>query len=213
MNSTAFLTRYGIFTTRQFAVLCGKNMDSASRTLGRLAKQQGIVRVTRGLWAQPEYPGFTPAAAVSFLLGNEQGYVSFLSAMHRHDLVSQIPGCIQVATTGHTRTLRTAIARFEFLRIKPEMMMTGIVSSETTPPYAISSPEKALLDTLYIATRKSKRFASLPELDLTHIDSKTLFDLLNQQITSQPLRQAVLARLAQLGMQGNPLATVAAAGS
>lgn len=38
--------------------------------------------------------------------------------------------------------------------------------SETPRPYLIATLEKAVLDTLYISTRRSRRFARLPELDL-----------------------------------------------
>jgi len=46
-------------------------------------------------------------------------------------------------------------------------MTEGVVWSETRVPYRIATPEKALLDTLYVSTRKGRRFRSLPELDLS----------------------------------------------
>lgn len=198
MHFTAFLTQHALFTTRQFAVRCNCRVDSASRRLVGLAGQDALVQVTRGVWAQPEHPLFTPYAAVPFLLGNEQGYVSFLSAMHRHGLISQVPGSIQVATTGHSRSLLSPVGRYEFLRIKPEMMMADVETSSTTPPYAIATAEKALLDTLYIATRKRRRFASLPELELGEIDQGRLRALLNAQVPWQPIRRAIKRRLSGL---------------
>ena len=87
--------------------------------------------VGRGIWAQPEHQRFTPTAAGPLLLGNEQGYVSFLSAMHLHRLIAQIPGSIQAATTGYARRLDTPVARYEFLRIQPSMMRHGIAASAT----------------------------------------------------------------------------------
>jgi hypothetical protein len=58
------------------------------------------------------------------------------------------------------------VGKFEFLRIKPELMSDGVDWSDTFQPYLLASAEKALLDTLYIATRRNRRFASLPELEL-----------------------------------------------
>lgn len=202
MNAVAFLLRHAVFTTWQYATLCDCRIDSASRQLGRLAHQGSLVRITRAVWGQPEHPRFAPLAAVPLLLGNEQGYVSFLSAMHLHGLISQIPGAFQVATTGHTRDLATPFGRYEFLRIQPSMMREGFAASATEPPYNLASAAKALLDTLYIATRKRRRFASLPELDTTGLDEAELRRLLERQVLAASIRSAMKNRLMALGAIG-----------
>ena len=198
MNAIAFLLGHAVFSTRQFAVLCERRIDVASRQLVRLAREGGVTRLTRGVWAQPAHPRFTPTAAVPLLLGNEQGYVSFLSAMHLHGLISQIPGSIEIATTGHTRQLDTPVARYEFLRIQPAMMRQGIAASATEPPYNLATAAKALIDTLYIATRKRRRFASLPEVDMGEVDRAELQGLLDGQVRPGPIRSAIERRLAAL---------------
>jgi len=48
-------------------------------------------------------------ACLRYLVGNEQGYVSFLTAMHLHGLISQIPRAYQGATTGRGRILESPI--------------------------------------------------------------------------------------------------------
>lgn len=201
MNPVAFLLRHAAFTTRQFAVLCERRVDVASRLLARMAHQGVVLRLGRGAWAQPEHLHFTPVAAVPLLLGNEQGYVSFLSAMHLHGLIAQIPGSIQVATTGHGRRLDTPVARYEFLRVQPSMMRHGIRASATQPPYNLATSAKALLDTLYIATRRGRRFASLPEVDMNAVDRAELEILLRGQVRAPPIRRAIEIRLAALEQQ------------
>ena len=198
MNGVGFLLRHAVFTTRHYAVLCDSRIDVASRQLARLASRGVLVRLTRGVWSQPEHPRFTPFAAVPWLLGNEQGYVSFLSAMHLHGLIAQIPGSIQVATTGHARCLATPVARYEFLQIQPSMMVEGMGASATDPPYNLATAPKALLDTLYMATRRGRRFASLPEVDLDEVDVPDLRRLIRRQVCSTPIRRAMEARLAAL---------------
>ena len=198
MNAIAFLLGHAVFSTRQFAVLGERRIDVASRQLIRLAREGGVTRLTRGVWAQPAHPRFTPTVAVPLLLGNEQGYVSFLSAMHLHGLISQIPGSIEIATTGHTRQLDTPVARYEFLRIQPAMMRQGIAASATEPPYNLATAAKALIDTLYIATRKRRRFASLPEVDMGEVDRAELQGLLDGQVRPGPIRSAIERRLAAL---------------
>ena len=198
MNGVGFLLRHAVFTTRHYAVLCDSRIDVASRQLARLASRGVLVRLTRGVWSQPEHPRFTPFAAVPWLLGSEQGYVSFLSAMHLHGLIGQIPGSVQVATTGHARCLATPVARYEFLQIQPSMMVEGMATSATEPPYNLATAPKALLDTLYMATRRGRRFASLPEVDLDEVDAQELRRLIRRQVTAKPIRRAVEARLAAL---------------
>ena len=198
MDPIAFLAQHAMFTTRSFAFAAGQRLDSASRWLGGLSRRKALIRVTRGVWAQPGHPAFTPHAATGLLLGNEHGYISFISALHRHGLLSQIPGAIHVATTGHGRTLDSPIGRFEFLQLRPSMMAQGIDMSETEPPYAIATAEKALLDTFYIATRRGNRYQRLPELDLADFDDRVFTELLHRQVTAAPIRKAIATRFAGL---------------
>lgn len=156
-----------VFTTREFAFEASVPLPTASRQLTRAAQSGALVRVTRGVWANPEHPYFHPLGCVPRLLGPEQGYVSLLTALHLHDVLSQIPAKMQVATTGHGRELRTPVGTFEFFKIAPHLMRDGIEWTETHVPYRLATPEKALLDTLYLSTRRRRRFSSLPELDLS----------------------------------------------
>ena len=155
-----------IFTTREYANHAGLSMSAAAKRLARLAKKKLLTRITKGVWANTSHPYFHPLSCVPYLLGKEQGYVSFLTALHLHAVISQIPKSIQVATTGRARTLDSPVGRFEFFQIKPELMKQGTDWSETHLPYLIATPEKALIDTLYLSTRKNRRFARLSELDL-----------------------------------------------
>jgi len=198
LTPAAFISRQPIFTTREFALLCGRRIASASRTLSGMAADGTIVRVTRGIWANPAHPHYSPLGAVPYLLGDEQGYVSFLSALHLHDVISQIPGAIQVATTGHGRKLQAAIGSFEFIRIQPVMMRSGIDFAGKHTPYLLARPEKALLDTLYVATRRGRRFSRLPETDLSVISPTRFRSLLAEQVAAPAIRSAIERRFTAL---------------
>ena len=186
-------TEFVVFNTRDYARASGSSLSSASRLLNSMAKHKRLTRVSRGIWANTAHPYFTPMACVPLLLGKETGYVSFLTALHRQGLISQIPASIQVATTGHSRISRTPIGVFEFLKLKPELMQEGVAWSETKRPYPMATLEKALLDTLYIATRKNKRFSSLPELTLEESDfsSRKFFLLLKHYKTTAQIKSAI----------------------
>ena len=79
-------------------------------------------------------------------------------------------------------------------------MSHGVDWSDTHQPFLLASAEKALLDTLYISTRKSKRFSSLPELDL-HVafDHRAFERLLNELPYPVRIRSAIATRWSKLG--------------
>lgn len=156
-----------VFTTREFANRAGISVSAATKRLSRLSGKEFLTRVTKGVWANTGHPYFHPLCCVPYLLGKEQGYVSFLTALHLHGVVSQIPKTIQVATTGRARSLNSPVGRYEFFQIKPELMTQGVDWSDSRLPYLVAGAEKALLDTLYLATRKNRRFAHMPEIDVT----------------------------------------------
>ena len=188
-NSADFI----IFTTRDYANYSSISMPAASKRLSRLADKKLLTRITKGLWANTSHPWFHPLACVPYLLGKEQGYVSFLTALHLHGLISQIPKTLQIATTGHARTLNSPVGHYEFLQIKPELMKQGTQWSDTHLPYLIATAEKALIDTLYLSTRKNRRFARLPEVDIRQtVFRKREFERLLNQSPIPPSISAVI---------------------
>ncbi len=134
------------------------------------------------------------------LLEMENGYVSFLSAMNLRGLINQIPRRIHVATSGAARLLVTPIGTYEFFQLKPAMLREAIDWSDTKVPYRLAMREKALLDTLYLSTRKGKRFAVLPEvhLDEAGFDELEFERLLQSQVPSYLLKVAIHERLAAI---------------
>ncbi len=197
LNSEDFI----FFRTRDYALLNGLSISAATEHLKRLEAKALTVKLTRGVWANTRHSYFSPIAAIPYLLNNEQGYVSFLSALNRHGIISQIPQSIQVASTGRPRKLKTLIANYEFIQLNPSLFLDGInwSPSNSKISYLIASPEKALLDTLYLSTRKGNRFASLPELDLSQNFNKRKFkELLNKCVTDKRIRSAISSKFEKL---------------
>ena len=186
-----FLNQEIFFTTSDYARQNDLEISAASKQLHRLYAKQAIEKVTRGLWANINHPYYHPLGAVPYLLGKEQGYVSFLTALHHHGMISQIPAKFQIATTGHTRKLKSSIGHFDFIHLTPYIMNKGIEWSNSKSNYLIASAEKALLDTLYISTRKGQRFSSLPEIDLEELDMKYLKRLLKETIKSKIIKTSI----------------------
>lgn len=192
-NSENFI----FFSTRDFALYNGLKISAATEQLKRLETKKLITKLTRGIWANTQHPYFNPCTAILPLLNNEQGYLSFLSALNRHGLISQIPQTIQIASTGRPRKLKTAIANYEFIQLAPSMFLDGInwAESHSSISYPIASPEKALLDTLYISTRKNKRFYSLPEIEInSDFDENKFIYLLQKCVPDKRIKSAIEAR-------------------
>ena len=196
MNQIEFFSKNVFFTTRQYAFSLEIAIETASRRLHQLEKDKSLVSLTRGVWAQLHHPFYSPYGAIPYLLGNEQGYLSFLTALHRHDVISQIPKTIQIATTGRGRLLVSERNEYEFFQLQPQMMRDGICVNEGRLSYNIASPEKALLDTLYLSTRKGRRFAKLPEVNQDVLDQKELNRLLMG--FSKPIQALILPRLEKM---------------
>lgn len=195
LNSEDFI----VFSTRTYAFASGSSISAATELLKRLEKKQILIKLTRGVWANINHPYFSPMLAVPYLLNDEQGYVSFLTALSKHGMISQIPQKILIATTGRSRTLLTPVANYDFIRLKPSMFSSGIDETNTKASYLIASPEKALLDTLYISTRKNNRFASLPELELGDNFNQDRFQfLLELCVQNKRIRSAILERFTKL---------------
>ncbi|MDT8317565.1 MAG: hypothetical protein RQ824_06180 [bacterium] len=116
--------------------------------------------------------------------------------------LSQIPKTIQVATTGHGRRLDSPLAYYGFIQIKPELMQKHLRWSETELPYVLATAEKALIDVLYISTRKNRRFIRMPELTLTSdlINKRAFRKLFKELPLSTRILNAMRLRAEELGV-------------
>jgi hypothetical protein len=181
-----------VFTTQRAAQMGHTSVQSAARVLREMASNGLVTRVTRGVWAITHHPDFSPYAVLPFLLGAPErdlaaaratpwsaaiddaalseeagrlGYVSFLSALHLHGMLSQIPREIHVAVPRQRRPLSTPVARFVFhRRLSPPAPQT--IPGDRWGRFALATPAQALVDTLYVSAHRGRQFAHLPEIDL-----------------------------------------------
>lgn len=154
-----------VFTTRQIAALRGSSLSATGQALGRLERQGLVRRVTRGVWCIPDDPRFSLYSLVPLLAGGHRAYVSLISALHLHGLIEQIPQIVFAVTTGHTRVRRTSVGTCSYHRIHPHLF-GGFDWYGKSQDFLVATPEKALVDSLYLSSRKGRRFGSFPEIDL-----------------------------------------------
>jgi len=152
------------FTTHE---LCACGTGSASNTvqaLGHLVRQGVVMKVGRGVWAlAADKDKISPYAVAALLSSRHRVYVSFTSALHLHGMIEQIPQTITLASTGHTRTVRTRLGTYRIHRIAPGFFK-GFDWYRGEGGFLIAAPEKALVDCLYLSSRRKRQFGHFPEL-------------------------------------------------
>ena len=89
-------------------------------------------------------------------------YVSLQSALFYHGMISQIPSVTYVVSIARTRFYRTALGDVSIHHVAPEFFFGFERVNEHNAWMA--TPEKALLDVLYLRPTKTRLFSALPEL-------------------------------------------------
>ena len=149
-----------VIETREAAARLGTSLTNASRILRALDEAGLARRIRRGLWAlDPEVDAFVVAP---YLTAPFPAYVSFWSALARHDMIEQIPRSVFVASLDRTKDLSTPIGVFSIHHLAPELF--GGFDATPDAGY-LATPEKALFDTVYARAPRGGH-VYLPELSL-----------------------------------------------
>ena len=151
-----------VFTTSEIVGLSGKSPSTITQSLNYLQKQGLIIKVHRGIWAEAD-SRVSPYSIIPFLTPRHRAYVSFISALHLHGMIEQIPQVITLASTCHTRTVHTKMGTFSIHRIAPQFFK-GFDWYRGNGNFLIAQPEKALVDSLYLSAHKTKKFGFFPEM-------------------------------------------------
>ena len=137
--------------------------------LGRAVKKKLIHRLARGSYINTFLKGWPPVEEVGCFL-RTPAYVSAEWALHKHGLLLQVPQTCTVITlrssVGQNRSLDYQGVTLEFSRIAPALFF-GFTREER---YDLATPEKALLDILYLRGQIPLR----DELELSDLDLEKL---------------------------------------
>jgi predicted transcriptional regulator of viral defense system len=151
-----------LFQTADAAICLGITREHASKLLARLVSAGVLLSVARGLW------GFV--GAVDSLLVPEAltapapAYISLYSALFYHEMISQIPETVYAISLARTRKYQTPVGSVSIHHIHESFFFGFEVVGDWSVKMA--TPEKALLDTLYLYPARSGWFKRLPELSL-----------------------------------------------
>lgn len=184
-----------VFTTREIAGITGASVTSATQCLRRLEMQGVIQKITQGLWGLIYDKRFSPFVVIPCLAPNHRSYLSFISALHYYGIISQIPQVTTVASTAHSKVVNTSIGVYHVHQISPDFF-AGFDWNKTGD-YLIASPEKALVDCLYITSRKGRSFAHFPELNLDDVSRQKALEWANK-IMDPNIRTSVIAKIKKI---------------
>lgn len=152
-----------VFTSSELSAVSARSGSVVSQGLAVMERQGLAVKVGHGLWsAGAEQPG--QYEVVPYLLPKQRVYVSFTSALHLHGVIEQIPQVITLASTAHSRLVATRAGSFTLHHLAPELFRG--FDWDGARGFPLASPEKALVDCLYVSAFRKRQFSHFPELDL-----------------------------------------------
>jgi predicted transcriptional regulator of viral defense system len=173
--------------------------------LSRWTKSGRLIQLRRGLYViAPPYQKIKPHPFVIANLMQRASYVSAQSALAFHGMIPDTVHVTLSITAGRPEHLETPLGIFEFRHVKPDTLggyrMTALGGSNRGQQALIATPEKALLDLVYLQPGGDlPNF--LTELRLQNLERLDIDDLSIQarSFNSKKLRRAVeiIARLAQ----------------
>jgi predicted transcriptional regulator of viral defense system len=134
----------------------------ATIMLARLSRHGHLVRIKRGLWVQPG--AIDSLALVPYLTAPFPAYVSAHSALYYHGMISQVPERVYCVSPARTHTYVTPLGTFSVHHISSAFFLDYDAVGEG--PVFMATPEKALVDFLYLRPARSRLFSALPELNL-----------------------------------------------
>ncbi|MFH1772301.1 MAG: hypothetical protein ABH872_05745 [Candidatus Omnitrophota bacterium] len=188
-----------VFTTHELSVLSGKSISAVTQALNNLKRNGLIIKVYRGVWAEAGNVPLSSYTVIPFLFRRSRAYVSFISALHLYGIIEQIPQVITLASTVHTKIIKTEIAIFKAHKISPAFFR-GFNWYKGSWSFLIAEPEKALIDCLYLSARKGRQFGYFPEL---HFPKSFSFKRAKDWISKIPdrkVRSSVMRKLQNISI-------------
>jgi predicted transcriptional regulator of viral defense system len=183
-----------VFTTGDAAVQLGVQVGNASVVLARLTTSGQVLRLRRGVWAVKER--IDTLALPEYLTAPFPAYVSLHSALYLHGMISQVPAVTYAVSLARTRRYHTPLGTVSIHHVRPSFFFGFEAAGRAGG--RLATPEKALLDFLYLAPARSKLFRALPELEWPKRFSVRIARSIVKRVTPMRRQKIVARRLEQL---------------
>lgn len=181
---------YFEFRTKLFNLACF-NIDQVyawqpgfdRNNLSRWAKTGRLIRLRQGYFTFPEYKGM-PDYALFF--GNRiyrPSYISLHTALAFYGMIPESVVNITSVTPLKTNSFTNSIGEYVYRSVKPDLMFGYVLKPLSGGGMAlqIASPEKALLDLLYL----SPEYKSDRDMEDLRLDEDFLMNELNMEVMQE----------------------------
>lgn len=140
-----------VFTTADVITLTGLAPAAATKALARLAAQELVTRIKKGVWVNKLAADLNPYEAVPQLRAPWPAYVSLHSALADYGVIEEIPHLVYAVSPAMPRRYHTAIGDFSIHHLPRRLIWGYEVKRQGRASYPIAEPEKAFLDLVYLA--------------------------------------------------------------
>ena len=158
------LTKLGVpaVTTADAAAVLGISDQAASHTLRRLARAGLMTPVRKGIWALGDVRD--PLVLADYVTAPYPAYLSLQTALYRHGMIEQIPEMTFLVSLARSARIATPLGTYSVHHVQPAFFGGFELLPESG--IKLATPEKALVDFLYLSPTRGRLFAALPELEL-----------------------------------------------
>jgi predicted transcriptional regulator of viral defense system len=172
-----------IFSAADIAKLTGSNnANTIYKTVERLSKNGILSKLNKGLY----FTAATPPDLFEIANGlYVPSYVSLESALYRYGVISQAPYTITSVSTNRSKKKTALNNEFEYTHLNPKYFFGYVRDRDIL----IASREKALLDLLYLVSKKSRPF-NFDGIDWKAINRKE-FKVYTQKYSFLPLQNLI----------------------
>jgi predicted transcriptional regulator of viral defense system len=140
-----------IFRTGDIALLTSLDGPAMVKALSRLAAQELVVKVRRGIWASRLVGDLNPYEMVPHLTAPWPSYVSLHSILSDEGVVEEVPHVVYAVTSGRPAVYRTPLGQVHVHHLPPRFIWGYSMRSSGRGAYPVADREKAFLDLVYLA--------------------------------------------------------------
>jgi len=155
--SAAFLLklvqRHGlrVFSSADMITLTGMRPAAATMALRRLAAQDLVARIKRGVWVNRLAADLNPYEALPHLRAPWPTYISLYSALADHGIIEEVPRVVYGISSALPKRYRTPIGEFQIHHLAERLIWGYDMRKTGQGSYPMADAEKAFLDQVYLA--------------------------------------------------------------